>query len=69
MQQYHLKRTPCNNTKNTPNAHKRSSKASFIIHKMLLQILATRFTMREWERERREGEKFGQHRLALKIDG
>jgi hypothetical protein len=58
-----------NSTKKTPNAHKRSSKASFIIHKMLLQILAARFTMREWERERREWEKFGQHRLALKIDG
>jgi hypothetical protein len=34
---------------------------------MLLQILATRFTMREWERERREWERFGQHRLALRI--
>jgi hypothetical protein len=36
---------------------------------MLLEILATRFTMREWERERREWERFGQHRLALRIDG
>jgi hypothetical protein len=36
---------------------------------MLLQILAARFTMREWERERREWERFGQHRLALRIDG
>jgi hypothetical protein len=29
MQQYHLTRTPCNNTKNTPNVHKRSSKNFF----------------------------------------
>jgi hypothetical protein len=36
---------------------------------MLLQILATRFTMREWERERREWERFGQHILSLRIDG
>jgi hypothetical protein len=47
-------------TKKTPNAHKRSSKASFIIHKMLLQILVARFTMREWERERENnGRNFG----------
>jgi hypothetical protein len=39
-------------TKRTPNAHHRFSKASFIIHKMLLQILVARFTMREHERER-----------------
>jgi hypothetical protein len=51
------KRTPCNNTKNTPNAHKRSPKASFIIHKMLLQILAARFTMKRMgERKKRRGE-------------
>jgi hypothetical protein len=55
-------------TKNTPNAHKRSSKASFIIDKMLLQILVARFTMREWERERKEWEKFWHNRLALRID-
>jgi hypothetical protein len=30
----------------TPNAHNRSSKAFFIIHKMLLQIVLARFTMR-----------------------
>jgi len=58
-----------NNTKKTPNAHKRSSKASFIIHKMLLQIITARFTMREWERERRKWEKFGHHRLSLKLNG
>jgi hypothetical protein len=47
-----------NNTKKTPNAHNRSSKASFIIQKMLLQILAARFTMREMgEREKRERER------------
>jgi hypothetical protein len=36
---------------------------------MLLQILAARFTMTEWERERREWERFGQHRLDLRIYG
>ena len=35
---------------------------------MLLQILAATFTMREWGKEREEWEKFGQHRLALKLD-
>jgi hypothetical protein len=45
-----------NNIKKTPNAHHRSSKVSFIIQKMLLQILATIFTKREWEREKRVGE-------------
>jgi hypothetical protein len=38
-----------------PNAHNRFSKDSFIIHKMLLQILVARFThenMRERERMR-----------------
>jgi hypothetical protein len=35
---------------------------------MLIQILVARFTMREWEREGREWEKFRQHRLALRID-
>jgi hypothetical protein len=55
-------------TKKTPNAHKRSSKASFIIHKMLLQILVARFTMREWEREGKEWEKFWHNRLAMRID-
>jgi hypothetical protein len=33
--------------------------------KMLLQILAA---MKEWERERREWERNGQHKLALTID-
>jgi hypothetical protein len=56
-------------TKKTSNAHKRSSKASFIIHKMLLQILVARFTMREWQREGKEWEKFWHNRLALRIDG
>jgi hypothetical protein len=40
--------------KKTPNAHNRFSKASFIIHKMLLQILVARFThenMRERGKE------------------
>jgi hypothetical protein len=43
-------------------------KLPFIIQKMLLQILATRFTMREWEREREreEWEKNGQHKIALR---
>jgi hypothetical protein len=40
-----------------PNAHHRFSKASFIIHKMLLQILVARFTMREHEREREKREE------------
>jgi len=52
-------------TKKTPNAHKRSSKASFIIHKMLLQILVARFTMRE---RGKEWEKFWHNRLAMTID-
>jgi hypothetical protein len=37
---------------------------------MLLQILAARFTMREWEREReREMGEIWAYRLALRIDG
>jgi hypothetical protein len=38
--------------KKTPNAHHIFSKASFIIQKMLLQILVARFKMRAHERER-----------------
>jgi hypothetical protein len=34
----------------------------------LLQILEARFRVREWERKRREWKRFGQHRLALRID-
>jgi hypothetical protein len=33
---------------------------------MWLQILATRLQRREWERERRKWEKFGQHGVALR---
>ena len=55
--------------KKTPNAHHRFSKASFIIHKMLLQILVARFTMREHEREReRRKENFWHNRLAMRIN-
>jgi hypothetical protein len=46
-------------TKKTPNAHHRFFKASFVIHKMLLQILLARFTMREHEREGEERINFG----------
>jgi hypothetical protein len=52
-------------TKKALNAHKRSSKASFIIHKMLLQILVARITMRE---RGKEWEKFWHNRLAMRID-
>jgi hypothetical protein len=54
-------------TKKTLNAHHRSSKAYFIIYKMLLQILVARFTMREQERGK-QMEKFWHNRLAMKID-
>jgi hypothetical protein len=35
---------------------------------MLLQILVARFTMKEWERERKEWEKIWHNRISMKND-
>jgi hypothetical protein len=53
---YHLTRTPQITSRRLPIHAIDPPKLPLIYEKMLLQILATRFTMREWERERRMGE-------------
>jgi hypothetical protein len=55
-------------TKKTLNAHHGSSKAFLLFRKILLQILAARFTREKEQNEREEWERFGQHKLALRID-
>jgi hypothetical protein len=55
-------------TQKTLNAHHGSSKAFLLLRKILLQILATRFTTEKEQNEREEWERFGQHKFALRID-
>jgi hypothetical protein len=39
------------------------------MRKKLLQILAARFTRKNEKKREREWKRFGQHKLALRIDG
>jgi hypothetical protein len=45
--------------KKTPNAHHRSSKAFLLMRKMLLQILAARFTRKNEKERERSGRDLG----------
>jgi hypothetical protein len=54
--EYHHTRTPQTTSRRLPMHTIDPPKLPFISHKMLLQILAARFTMREWEIERGVGE-------------
>jgi hypothetical protein len=57
------------NIKKTPNAKMVFLQSFLSFNKNCMQILAAKLTRRnERERDREEWERFGQHKLALRID-